>query len=92
MDDYFLECSKEEIRLEYKDLYLIGIACILLASKLEDTKSLSLDYAQVKLGHNKFSHYQILQMEKEILHKLSFRLRIRTPYDESQIKLRILTN
>ena len=78
MDSYFLASSKLGIKLEYSDLYLIGMCSIMLASKVDDSHHIPLEYVRVKLSHNKFSKEQILEQESLILQRLNFKLMHKT--------------
>ena len=55
--DQFLRKSKR--RLFDSDLHLIGVACIFLASKLEDVYHIVLDDIYHKVAHKRFSYQQI---------------------------------
>lgn len=56
------------------DLYLIGLACILIASKFEDMRHIQLEDIITEAGHSKFSKEQILATERDILCVLEFRI------------------
>lgn len=59
--------------LKNEDLHLVGIGCLFLASKQEDVYHISLDDVFSKVGHKRFSHTQIKEVEFEILTALEFR-------------------
>lgn len=71
MDRYFKQCNSE---LKSSDLHLIGVATMFIASKYEDVIPLLMRTVINKIGHNKFSQYQIQEKEIEILKALSFKV------------------
>ncbi|CAD8202603.1 unnamed protein product [Paramecium pentaurelia] len=67
-----------------QDLYLIGVTCIFIASKIEDINCLKIKTITENLSHNKFSQYQIKQMESIILQTLNYDINFPTVYDYLQ--------
>ncbi|CAD8122771.1 unnamed protein product [Paramecium sonneborni] len=53
-------------------LYLIGVTCIFIASKIEDIYSFGIKTITEDLSHNKFSSYQIKEFESIILETLNY--------------------
>ncbi|CAD8210507.1 unnamed protein product [Paramecium octaurelia] len=54
------------------DIYLLGVTCIFIASKIEDIKCFDIETIIIVLSHNKFSAHQIKKMEKDILETLNY--------------------
>ena len=50
MDNYFYEATQLEVFLELKDLYLLGLASIWIASKTEEVNYISLKCVERSLG------------------------------------------
>lgn len=69
MDKFFNFTKKI---LEDKDIHLIGLACIFLASKFEDLIPFQIYHIITEIGKNKFSVKQLLHKEKEILKEIKF--------------------
>ncbi|KAM7251291.1 hypothetical protein ACFE04_023174 [Oxalis oulophora] len=68
-----------QVNIEKKEMQLVGITSLLLASKYEDfwhprVKDL------ISISAEFYTRNQVLQMEKFILRKLKFRLNVPTPY------------
>jgi hypothetical protein len=55
-------------------LFLLGIASVLLTSKFEEIKPIRTQILLEKAGHGKFSHSEILDMERDILQAVGFRI------------------
>ncbi|CAD8123845.1 unnamed protein product [Paramecium sonneborni] len=53
-------------------LYLIGVTCIFIASKIEDIQSFGIKTITEDLSHNKFSSFQIKEFESIILETLNY--------------------
>ena len=69
MDSYFYK-SKESF--QPMDLHLIGICSIFIASKFCDMNPIRLNFLVEKIGHEKFSKEQIINMEEKILNVLEY--------------------
>ena len=69
MDKYFNFSKK---KLNNKDVHLIGLTCIFIASKYEDIIPFSMKNILCDIGKNKFTKKQILMKEKEILKTINF--------------------
>lgn len=67
MDKYLLERWDPKQGYSKTFLYLLGIVCILLATKHEEVCPISVKLAYKDLGHCKFSEQMILDMELEVL-------------------------
>lgn len=50
-----------------EDLHLIGVTCMFIACKFEETYPISLSIIQERIAHNKISESEIKLMEAEIL-------------------------
>lgn len=68
--DQFLKLSLKQY-LD-KDIHLIGITCIYIASKQVDIYHIPLTQVFDKIGHKKFTMEQIKEKESEILQVLKF--------------------
>ena len=78
MDNYLQKTKK----IYYEnDIHLIGMACIYLASKMEDIIPLHMVHIKTKIGHDKFSQQEIIDMEKDILQALDWDILLITTYD-----------
>ena len=77
--DSFL--SNFPIALEDSDVHLLGIVCMLIASKFEDTYPIQLRHAVERISHNFFTANQIKEKEKQILTTLNFDLCFTSTYD-----------
>ncbi|CAK65069.1 unnamed protein product (macronuclear) [Paramecium tetraurelia] len=69
MDAYL---KNTEQQYNDSDIYLIGVTCIFIASKVEDIECFDIETIIIDLSHNKFSAYQIKTMEKDILETLNY--------------------
>jgi hypothetical protein len=65
-DDYLRGC-KNQIVLEDKDIHLVGLASLFLASKYEDERPLSSKTLSQKISHRAFSVDDILKMHKHMI-------------------------
>ena len=74
MDDYFRMKASISDKILKSDLYIIGLVCLFIASKLEDTKPIKLEQIIVEAGHMRFSQEEVLVVEKDILRTLNYRL------------------
>lgn len=59
--------SKSQETLSDKDIHLIGMTSMLIASKFEESHPLRLDFVYEKIGYKTFSKEQIVHKELEIL-------------------------
>lgn len=78
MDTYISQCQKS---LKDSSIHLLGIVCMFIASKFEDSYPIQLKHAEEKIGHGKFSQKMIKDKEKEILNTLKFNIVTATTYD-----------
>jgi hypothetical protein len=67
MDSYLM---KEEKELSNKDVHLLGVTCMLIASKYEEVNPISITTFQAKIAHGKLSKDNIRAMEYSILYAL----------------------
>ena len=58
--------------LETKDIHLIGVTCLFIAIKCEETNPLKLAFLITKIAHSKLTSAQILEKECEIMERLGF--------------------
>lgn len=69
LDTYIQNCRS----IIYEDdIHLIGMACIFLASKMEDINPLHMVHIKTKIGKDKFSARTILKQEREIFKTLDY--------------------
>lgn len=78
MDNY-LQCTKK--KYSEKDVHLIGLVCVYMASKMEDIIPLHMVHIKKKIGHDKFSENQIIMMERDILNTFDWDILFLTTYD-----------
>ena len=81
MDSYMKHCRN---KLEVKDLHLVGVAAMFIATKYEEIYPLKLDVLYDKIGRKKFRKSEILEKESEIIQTLSFSLENASVYDISR--------
>ncbi len=55
LDRYLGESAKRGRIVTDDDVHLLGVACMLIASKFEDTTALTLDLVIAKVGHYSFT-------------------------------------
>lgn len=70
--DNFLSQTKRQFHS--KDIHLIGVTSMLIASKMEEILPFKISTVAEKMTHNKISAQQIQEMEFEILTTLDFNL------------------
>lgn len=85
--DLFLKNEKKSRSV--KDLHLMGIVCMFVASKLCEVKPLTLQRVVCDIGKGKFSKDAILRTEKELLETVKFKLNHSTIYCFSSCLFRI---
>ena len=78
MDNYL---QKTKIIFNEKDLHLIGMVSMYMASKMEDIIPLHMVHIKTKIGHDKFSQEEIIMMERDILKILDWDILLITTYD-----------
>lgn len=69
MDMYF---AKSKTTLLNKDVHLIGICSLFIASKMEDIYPIRMSHVKTKISHGKFSEKDIRKKERAILEALNF--------------------
>lgn len=72
---------KTEKTYTSKDMYLIGVCCIYIASKANDLKPILMDKLLHCICHDGFKLNDISTMEREIILALDFDIMIPTPYE-----------
>ena len=70
-DDYIV---KEGNELENKDIVILGLSCIYLASKLEDIYQIDIDEMREQMGNSKCQVHQILEQEQRIAASREYKL------------------
>ncbi|CAD8112175.1 unnamed protein product [Paramecium sonneborni] len=63
---------RNSYNLNDSDMYLIGVTCIFIASKIEDIYQISIRNIVQELAHNKYSSFQIKEQESIILETLNY--------------------
>lgn len=66
---------------EDKDVHLIGVVCMFIASKFEDIYPMSMRRLRISIAHSKFSIGEIKRMEREIYKTIDYELLTVTTYD-----------
>jgi len=84
MDNYL---QKTEKKYNEKDLHLIGMVAVYMASKMEDLIPLHMIHIKTKIGHDRFTQAEIILMEKDMLKILNWDLMFITTYDVVKIFL-----
>lgn len=84
MDNYLQKAKK---KYNEKDLHLIGLTSVYIASKMEDIIPLHMIHIKTKIGHDKYSQAQILNMERDILTCFNLDIFFITSYDVVKIFL-----
>jgi Cyclin, N-terminal domain len=69
MDKYFAEFSHT---IFPKEVYIIGLTCVLVSSKLHDVKPLKIDNLISKTGSTKINSLNIIKYERILLKNLNF--------------------
>ena len=83
--DKFIWKTKDN--LESKDIHLIGMVCIYLASKTYDVIPIQMNSLIELVGHNAFSQKTIKEMEKKIIKTINFDVFNPTTYEFIQFML-----
>jgi G2/mitotic-specific cyclin-B, other len=68
-----------------EDIHLIGVVCMLLASKLEDKYPIQIKCIHEQVVFRQFTIWQIMEMERQICKTLDFKLNIATPQEFIQM-------
>ena len=90
MDRYIMKKEPSDQIENLNDHYhLIGIVCVWLSSKLEDTKEIHFKQIFRDAGHAKFRKQQILDMEADILRTINFNLIDTIIFEESMTLLKL---
>lgn len=84
MDRYLKACQS---RLSFDDVHLLGATSIFIASKFEDTRSITMKELLEKICHNEFEIKEIKEKEREILTVLDYELMTPTPLDFLKVYL-----
>lgn len=77
--DRFIANSKEELTDER--VHLLGIVCMFIACKMQESSKLTLKKVYEKIALKKFSLKDILQTELKILETISYDLAVPTPIE-----------
>lgn len=89
MDRFFAQSLRPQ---ETKDLHLIGVTSIFMASKLEEVYPLKLKTVYEKIAHRKLNADVIRQKESEFLEAFNFNVVGATLYDAITVCLYIVDN
>ena len=71
MDAYMKNCG---VKLDVKDLHLIGVSSMFSAAKYEEIHPLKLSVIYEKIARKKFKKTEILDKESDIVKALDFKL------------------
>ena len=78
--DYFLfKFSKKALQNE--DLHLLGVSCLFIASKYEDTIPIFMNDLRVKICHNRFKDRELKEFEKMIINTIDFGVHLTSSAD-----------
>lgn len=78
--DYFMfKYSKKPLTNE--DLHLIGVSCLFIASKYEDTIPIFMNDLKVKICHNRFSDKSLKEFERLIMDTVDFGVHLTSSAD-----------
>lgn len=78
MDSYL---KHSPVRLEVKDLHLIGVTAMFSASKYEEIHPLKLNIIYDMIARKKFKKQEILEKESDMISTLGFKLEVPSVYD-----------
>lgn len=84
MDRYF-EAEQESIAPG--KLHIIGVQCMLIASKMEEVFPLKMKTVFEKIGHKKLPMADLVEMEERIAKSLDYRLNSWTFFDLAMLKI-----
>ncbi|CDW83796.1 UNKNOWN [Stylonychia lemnae] len=74
MDKYYkVKAEQGEMQPIY-EFHLIGLVCLFISSKFEEVKNITLKEIVNDAGHKKYSKFQILEKEQDVLMTLQFRI------------------
>lgn len=74
LDKYFVAKKDINQSIGAENLYLLGLASVLISSKFEDVNPIRLKVLVEKAGHSRFSAKSIVLAEQDILHSIGFRV------------------
>lgn len=77
--DLFFKTEPSTIGIE--ELHVIGVACMMIASKYEDIKALDMKTIYYKIAHERLPKAYIVLIEKKILKVLDYKLFVPTVVD-----------
>ena len=86
--DLYYSNKKERVPLD--QLHLLGIVCMMIASKSEEVKFIKLDAFISTVGRGKFTKEQILAMEVDVLKTISFKTAFPTIYELMRCAFRLI--
>lgn len=87
--DTFLKLSTRQFQDKY--MLLIGITCLYISMKLEEPSLYSLNYLAKNLTQGSIQPSEIIDMETQILHDISFDISMHTSYEVLQELSRYLS-
>lgn len=85
--DLFLKCEKKP--LSVKDLHLLGVVCMFVASKLCEVYPLKIGRVVNDIGKHKFTKETILEQERYLMQIVKFKLNHSTIFSFSSCLFRI---
>ena len=78
MDLFF---KKETNTLGIEELHVIGVVCMMIASKYEVIKPLSMNTVYYKIGHERLPKSYLINVEKKVLQVVEYKVCIPTVLD-----------
>eukprot|EP00347_Sterkiella_histriomuscorum_P010606 403375625 len=82
--DRFLEAKQKlQICIQKSEVYEIGLVCIYIASKIDNSDHIYIEDLIEQAGHNKFSKKDIINKEIDILQTLQFKIIEESLYSKS---------
>ena len=86
--DFYLKCKKNA--LQTKDLHLLGIVSIFIASKLSETKTISMEQLIRDIGKGQFTEEEIKKKEQHFLLTVGFRINMPSIWEYGNLLLQCL--
>jgi cyclin B len=83
LDRFFQAASAEGRVLLKSELHKYGLTCILIASKLEDVYTITMEEITVEAGHGRVKPHHIVEAENDLCKTLQFKLYSPTLYEEA---------
>lgn len=75
LDSYIAKTSKV---LENKDIHLLGMVCMLMSTKFDETHHIKTEFLYENIGHKNFSKESIKEKEREVIETLKCKVYTKT--------------